>query len=54
MYGYPWEAAAGIAVGTVRRTLEELPRIERVRFVLFSDELLAVFLAALAAERDRL
>jgi O-acetyl-ADP-ribose deacetylase len=34
-YGYPMEAAAQIALTTVRRYLEGHPEIERVRFVLF-------------------
>jgi O-acetyl-ADP-ribose deacetylase len=44
-YGWPVADAARIAVSTVRRTPTD---VARVRFVLFSDEALAAFTAALA------
>jgi O-acetyl-ADP-ribose deacetylase (regulator of RNase III) len=37
VYGYPIEAAAGIAVGTVKSTLARASSVVRVRFVLFSE-----------------
>src|SRR5512145_2853349 len=36
VYGYPVEAAAGIAVGTVRAALQEMPGIREVVFCCFS------------------
>jgi O-acetyl-ADP-ribose deacetylase (regulator of RNase III) len=50
VYGYPPEEAASVATGTVREALDANLRIELVRFVLFSDELLRVFEHA-ASER---
>ena len=38
VYGYPKEKAAGIAVETVRSTLEEIPGVDQVVFVCFDDE----------------
>ena len=38
IYGYPVEPAAAIALGTTFAELERHPGIERVTFVLFSDE----------------
>ena len=46
-YGYPIEKAADIAVKTVAKYLEEHHDIERVTFVLFSDEDLKVYEEAL-------
>jgi O-acetyl-ADP-ribose deacetylase (regulator of RNase III) len=37
VYGYPVELAAEVALGTTHEELEKHPRIEEVRFVLFSD-----------------
>jgi len=37
VYGYPVELAAEVALGTTHEELEKYPRIEEVRFVLFSD-----------------
>ncbi|MGH3001607.1 MAG: O-acetyl-ADP-ribose deacetylase [Gaiellaceae bacterium] len=48
VYGFPVDLAAPIAIATVAGMLEELPGIERVRFVLFNDETYAAFAAALA------
>jgi O-acetyl-ADP-ribose deacetylase (regulator of RNase III) len=38
VYGYPVELAAEVALGTTHEELEKHPRIDEVRFVLFSDE----------------
>jgi O-acetyl-ADP-ribose deacetylase (regulator of RNase III) len=46
-YGYPLEDAAQIAIGTAGDFLREAGCVELVRFVLFSDEVLSVFAAAL-------
>lgn len=35
IFGYPLEAAATVALGTIRDTWPECPAVERVRFVLF-------------------
>jgi O-acetyl-ADP-ribose deacetylase (regulator of RNase III) len=43
VYGYPVEAAAEIAVATTLAELEQRPGIERVTFVLFSDEHLEAY-----------
>jgi O-acetyl-ADP-ribose deacetylase (regulator of RNase III) len=43
VYGYPVEPAAEIALATTLAELERHPRIERVTFVLFSDEHLAAY-----------
>ena len=43
IFGYPVEPAAEVALGTIRAELERHARIERVTFVLFSDEHLAVY-----------
>jgi O-acetyl-ADP-ribose deacetylase (regulator of RNase III) len=48
IYGWPMADAARIAVSTVRQTPTD---VARVRFVLFSDEALAAFTAALAGHR---
>ncbi|MBI1318525.1 MAG: O-acetyl-ADP-ribose deacetylase [Candidatus Hydrogenedens sp.] len=46
VYGYPHGAAAAIALRETATALERHDGIERVRFVLFSTEVLAVFQAA--------
>jgi O-acetyl-ADP-ribose deacetylase len=43
VYRFPVEQAARIALGATREALEQLPQIEEVRFVLFSDEHLQAF-----------
>jgi O-acetyl-ADP-ribose deacetylase len=43
VYGYPIEAAARIAVDTVRPALQELQSIREVLFCCFSDKDLAVY-----------
>ena len=48
VYGYPLEQAAVVAIKAVRRALERTPEID-VRFVLFSDEVLDAFRAAVAS-----
>jgi O-acetyl-ADP-ribose deacetylase (regulator of RNase III) len=47
VYGYPVEKAATVAIETTLHELERRPGIERVTFVLFSDEHLAAFEHAL-------
>jgi O-acetyl-ADP-ribose deacetylase (regulator of RNase III) len=47
-YRFPIDRAAGIAVDTVRRWLEDPSPIERVRFVCFSERDLAVYAGLLA------
>jgi len=47
VYGYPLDAAAAVAVGTVAAELERRPAIERVTFCLFGDAALAAFERAL-------
>jgi O-acetyl-ADP-ribose deacetylase len=46
IYGYPVELAAEVALATARVELERRPDIERVTFVLFSDEHLDAFQSA--------
>lgn len=48
-YGYPIEAAAGIAVATVRAELARPTTVDRVRFVCFSERDLEVYRRLLAA-----
>jgi O-acetyl-ADP-ribose deacetylase (regulator of RNase III) len=48
IYGYPVDLAAGIALRTTADELEKHSEIERVRFVLFSDDHLRAFERALA------
>jgi O-acetyl-ADP-ribose deacetylase (regulator of RNase III) len=44
VYGYPLEAAAAVAIATVRGWLDEHPEaVDTVMFVLFSHDALAVF-----------
>ena len=47
VYGYPVERAAEVALRTTAEELERHPEIERVTFVLFSDEHLRAFEGAL-------
>jgi O-acetyl-ADP-ribose deacetylase (regulator of RNase III) len=47
VYGYPLEEAARIAIYTVARFLSEDDRIERVRFVMFTDDAYEAFRQAL-------
>ena len=47
VYRFPIDRAAGIALRTTRDQLDRLPEIECVTFVLFSDEHLLAFEAAL-------
>jgi O-acetyl-ADP-ribose deacetylase (regulator of RNase III) len=53
VYGYPVEAAARIAVATVRETLARLPAIEEVTFCCFSAGDLAVYEALLGRTGSR-
>lgn len=46
VYGYPFDHAAPIALGTVAEFLHETPGVTLVRFVLFSEEILAAFARA--------
>jgi O-acetyl-ADP-ribose deacetylase (regulator of RNase III) len=48
VYGYPIPAAARIAIGATREFLDTRPGIDIVRFVLFNQETLQAFEAALA------
>lgn len=48
VYGYPLEAATGIAVGTVADALAQEAVIERVVFCCFGDEALETYRDALA------
>lgn len=43
IYGYPIEAASRVAVGSVREHHSQVPTVEIVRFVCFSDGDLAVY-----------
>ncbi|WP_407352462.1 O-acetyl-ADP-ribose deacetylase [Luteimonas sp. R10] len=43
LYGYPADAAANVAVTTVRETTARLDRIERVVFCCFSPEALGIY-----------
>ncbi|RIJ56955.1 macro domain-containing protein, partial [Clavibacter phaseoli] len=51
VYGWPVDDAARVAVASVREAIADgaADGIELVRFVLFSDALLAAFAAALAS-----
>jgi O-acetyl-ADP-ribose deacetylase (regulator of RNase III) len=49
-YGYPLEAAARIALGTVIDFLGSHPQVERVRFVLFDEEAFSVYQQVLMEE----
>jgi len=48
IYGYPVQRAAEVALATTQAELERHPGIERVTFVLFSDEHLDAFQSARA------
>jgi len=48
VYGYPLAKAARIAVGETRMALAESPSIERVTFVCFSADALAIYRTVLA------
>ena len=48
-YGFPIERAARIGLATVAEELDARPELERVTFVLFSDDHLRAFEQALAA-----
>jgi len=43
VYGYAYDEAAGIALSTVKKFLEENSGIERVRFVLFNEPVYKAF-----------
>jgi O-acetyl-ADP-ribose deacetylase len=51
VYGFPVERAAPIALRTTAQELEQTPQIERVTFVLFSEEHLRAFAEALGEAR---
>lgn len=48
IYGYPYEAAARIAVSTVRKTLPQFPTVREVIFCCFSPDDLAIYERLLA------
>jgi O-acetyl-ADP-ribose deacetylase (regulator of RNase III) len=43
VYGYPVKEASGIALGETLKTLEKMPELQRVVFVLFSSRDLKVY-----------
>jgi O-acetyl-ADP-ribose deacetylase (regulator of RNase III) len=47
IYGYPIELAAGVAVAATAEALDRQDTVELVRFVLFDEETLAAFDAAI-------
>jgi len=47
IYGYPVELAAGVAVAATAEALDRQDTVELVRFVLFDEETLAAFDAAI-------
>jgi O-acetyl-ADP-ribose deacetylase (regulator of RNase III) len=49
VYGYPLNEAGEIAVRTVAQAARQATSVERVRFVLFDEDALAAFPAALEA-----
>jgi O-acetyl-ADP-ribose deacetylase len=51
-YGYPMEAAARIALTTVRRYLEGHPEIQRVRFVLFGTMAYEIYRRVMASMKE--
>lgn len=53
VYGYPAEAAAAVAVATVADELAAARSVQQVRFVLYSPQMLAVFLQAAKDEQRR-
>ena len=52
-YGYPIREASRVALTAVRDFLEEANRPELVRFILFSEDALGTFAAAMDELRDR-
>jgi O-acetyl-ADP-ribose deacetylase len=52
VYGYPVDRAADVALRTTAEELAGQPEIERVTFVLFSDEHLAAFEQAFSSLRN--
>lgn len=50
VYGYPWDAAAAIAVAECRRALDADPALDEVLLVAFSDELAKVYHRALTCK----
>jgi O-acetyl-ADP-ribose deacetylase (regulator of RNase III) len=52
-YGYPIEGASRVALSAVHDFLEAVGRPELVRFILFSNDALAAFAAAMDELRDR-
>jgi len=46
IYGYPLEAATGVAVATVREEAPRLPGLERVLFACFGPDVLRAYAAA--------
>ncbi len=53
VYGYPPDAAAALAVSTVIDELTSARSVHEARFVLFSPEMLAIFLQAAKDEQRR-
>jgi O-acetyl-ADP-ribose deacetylase (regulator of RNase III) len=53
VYGYPAEAAAAVAVCTVVDELSKARSVHHVRFVLYSPDMLSVFLQAAKDEQRR-
>jgi O-acetyl-ADP-ribose deacetylase (regulator of RNase III) len=53
VYGYPPEAAAAVAVCTVIDELNNARSLHQARFVLYSPEMLSVFLQAAKDEQRR-
>jgi O-acetyl-ADP-ribose deacetylase (regulator of RNase III) len=53
VYGYPAEAAAAVAVCTVIDELNRARNVHKVRFVLYSPEMLSVFIQAAKDEQRR-
>lgn len=53
IYGYPVEAAAAVAVCTIVDELIHARSVHQVRFVLFSTDVLSVFIQAAKAEQRR-
>ena len=47
IYGYPIELAAGVAVAATAEALDRQDTVELVRFVLFDEQTLAAFDAAI-------
>lgn len=53
VYGYPAQAAAAVAVSTVIDELGTARRVHEARFVLYSPEMLSIFLQAAKDEQRR-